>query len=71
MSSWWLPIVSVIIALLINASTFSDERKLDRKPAILHAPSDIPVGENAHLYVGLGETYNAYESAPTPEENKK
>ena len=32
--------------------------RLNRQPAILHEPSNVPVGDQAALYVGIGETRN-------------
>lgn len=34
----------------------------NRMPGILHAPSEFPVGDQADLYVGIGE--EAVDSAP-------
>lgn len=54
-----------LLSTLANDEAFSEPGLADRgftgdrKPAILHEPSDVPVGDQAALYQGLGEGASA------------
>ena len=56
----------------VLAARDSDEAvllpRLNRQPAILYEPSDVPVGDQAALYFGIGETRNENPQSESAED---